>query len=521
MRLAHVAFPLPVFAPYTYRIPETLADRVTPGARVIVPVRRQEVTGIVTAVDVPAPEAEPRDILATPDVLPAVGPALLETARWMAGYYGAPLGLCLRAMLPPGYWGRSTVRIRLVEPASIGGTAGELLQWLEGHDGEAAMSAASRALRRPLWEVADRLVRVGAVELDLVPPSPGPAPSVQRIAVVAGEPLTLLERDARFSRKPRQRALYETIEASGGRVAIPQLVAHLGFSDGLVRALAGSGLVRIEAVEVARDPFAAEPTSSPPAELNRDQRHAVERIAGLEPGGGALLFGVTGSGKTLVYLEAIRAALETGRGAILLVPEIGLTPQTVSRVRGFFGDAVAVLHSGLSDGERADAWRLLRRGERRVAVGARSAVFAPVQDLGVIVVDEEHDAGYKNGETPRYQARDVAAVRARLEGARLVLGSATPSLDTIARIGPRLTRVDLPERVLARPLPPVTLVDLRHAVMVGGTGAVPWSEPLDQALAATLAQGEQALLLLNRRGFASFLQCRSCGAVPECPHCSI
>jgi primosomal protein N' (replication factor Y) len=255
--------------------------------------------------------------------------------------------------------------------------------------------------------------------------------------------------------------------------------------------------------------------------LTADQRAARTAIAAIAPGTGALLFGVTGSGKTLVYLELIRQAMEAGKGAILLVPEIGLTPQTVSRVRGVFGDQVAVLHSALSDGERADAWRLLRSGERRVAVGARSAVFAPVQDLGIIVVDEEHEPSYKNGEMPRYHARDVAAVRAQLEGARLVLGSATPSLDTFGRLGPRLVRVDLPARIMARPLPPVSLVDLRHAPMVKGTAGVPWSEALDQAVAGTLDRGEQVLLLLNRRGFASFLQCGSCGHVPGCPNCSI
>jgi primosomal protein N' (replication factor Y) len=241
----------------------------------------------------------------------------------------------------------------------------------------------------------------------------------------------------------------------------------------------------------------------------------------IEPGAGALLFGVTGSGKTLVYLELIRQAIDQGQGAILLVPEIALTPQTVSRVRGVFGEQVAVLHSGLSDGERADAWRLLHRGDRRVAVGARSAVFAPVRNLGVIVVDEEHEPSYKNGETPRYHAREVAAVRAQLEGARVVLGSATPSLDTFGRLGPRLTRIDLPARILARPLPPVTLVDLRVAPLVKGTAGVPWSEALDQAVAETLGRGDQVLLLLNRRGFAAFLQCASCGHVPVCPNCSI
>ncbi|MGH7657012.1 MAG: replication restart helicase PriA, partial [Gemmatimonadales bacterium] len=234
-----------------------------------------------------------------------------------------------------------------------------------------------------------------------------------------------------------------------------------------------------------------------------------------------MLFGVTGSGKTFVYLEMIREALASGRGAILLVPEISLTPQIVARVRGAFGEEVAVLHSGLSDGERADAWRVLHRGDRRVAVGARSAIFAPVRDLGVIVIDEEHETGYKNGETPRYHARDVALVRARLEGARLILGSATPAAETMAAVEQGVPLIRMPQRIEARPLPDVDLIDLRAAELTGDTGAVPWTRALDLAVTETLARGEQALLLLNRRGFATFLQCASCGEVPECPHCSI
>jgi primosomal protein N' (replication factor Y) len=220
-------------------------------------------------------------------------------------------------------------------------------------------------------------------------------------------------------------------------------------------------------------------------------------------------------------LEVIRRALERGRGAIVLVPEIGLTPQTVSRVRGIFGDKVAVLHSALSEGERADAWRALRRGERMVAVGARSAVFAPVKDLGVIVIDEEHEATYKNGETPRYDARQVATVRARLEGARLIYGSATPSLDTAARLDKDLIRLSLPDRVGMRPMPEVKLVDLKHEPLVKEARPIPWSEELDRAVVETLARGEQAMLLLNRRGFASFLICPECGEVWMCGRCSI
>ncbi len=522
MGFAHIVFPLPVFPPYTYRIPEALADRVVPGARVVVPVRRQELIGIVVAVDAAPPEtAEPRDILAAPDPAPSLTAPLLQTGRWMARYYGAPLGLALRAMLPAGYWGRSEVRLTLREPFDVGGVGGDLIRWLERRGGEARMAAAARAFKRPLWDVADRLARVGAVGLEVLPPPLEPGRATARLVRLTGEPLTLVERDRRFARAPKQRALYEALEAAPRGLAWTQLSGRLRYSDGVIRALVSSGLASVAAVERPRDPFADEPATAPPRHLTLDQREALRRIDGLSAGGGALLFGVTGSGKTLVYLEAIRAALEAGRGAILLVPEIGLTPQTVSRVRGMFGDAVAVLHSGLSDGERADAWRLLRRGERRVAVGARSAVFAPVPALGVIVVDEEHDTGYKNGEAPRYHARDVAAVRAQAEGARLILGSATPSLDTIARLGEGLVRLDLPARIHARPLPPVRVVDLRSVPLVPRTGGVPWSEALDQAVAATLAQGEQVLLLLNRRGFASFLQCRSCGAVPECPRCSI
>ncbi|HEX9754790.1 MAG TPA: primosomal protein N' [Gemmatimonadales bacterium] len=520
---AHITFPLPVFEPYTYAIPESLADRVVPGARVVVPVRRQELIGLVTATHVEAPPSDRvvKDILGLPDLEPALSPPLLELGEWIARYYGAPLGLVIRAMLPGGMWGRSSVVIRLRDRAGIGGVAGDLLRWLAERGGEGSVGAASRALRRPVWDVVDRLTRVGAVDLEVRAPPSGPAAETERVVQLAGEPLTLIELDRTFARRPRQRQLYEVLEHAGGAAPWRHLRERLGFHDGVIRGLVGARLARVETVERFRDPFAEEPVTPLPGSPTADQADAVRAIGTLEPGSGAVLFGVTGSGKTLVYLECIGRALAEGRGAILLVPEIGLTPQTVSRVRGAFGDTVAVLHSGLSEGERADAWRVLRRGERRVVVGARSAIFAPVARLGLIIVDEEQETSYKNGETPRYHAREVAAVRARLEEARFVLGSATPSLETFARIGPRLLRVDLPRRIASRPLPPVTMVDLRSAPLVRGTGGVPWSELLDEAVRATLDRGDQVLLLLNRRGYAAFLQCRACGEVPECPRCSI
>jgi primosomal protein N' (replication factor Y) len=301
------------------------------------------------------------------------------------------------------------------------------------------------------------------------------------------------------------------------RHLVQQLRVGPAVLDGLVR----QGLARMDRVSHARDPFAGVADAPPPV-LTEDQRRTVAAIEGSPPDLPVLIEGVTGSGKTLVYLELLRRAVEAGSGAIVLVPEIALTPQTVARVRGVFGDLVAVLHSGLSDGERADAWRALRDGSRRVAVGARSAVFAPVQRLAAIVVDEEHEPSYKQGSAPRYHARDAAAARARLEGARLILGSATPSLETLHAVAAGVVRRStLPRRIDDRPLPPVQLVDLRSTPRTPDSGAVPWSEALDTAVREALERREQVILLLNRRGFASFLQCPSCGAVPQCPRCAI
>ncbi|HJU64601.1 MAG TPA: primosomal protein N', partial [Gemmatimonadaceae bacterium] len=306
---------------------------------------------------------------------------------------------------------------------------------------------------------------------------------------------------------------------------------QLGFSSCVIRALAGRELASIEGEVVARDPFASRAGSAPTTHRPTAAQHAAIRalLAG-SPGETFLLRGVTGSGKTLVYLELLRDVVHRrGKTAIVLVPEISLTPQTVDRFRAVFGDAVAVLHSALSDGERYDAWLALKRGEKRIAVGARSAIFAPLADLGAIVVDEEHEGSYKNGETPRYHARELAVVRARAEGALVVLGSATPSLESWQNAERGKYRLlTLPERVGAARLPEVRVLDLRP--LRGGAAADRGrddlfrrviSEPLEDALSQRLRRKEQSILLLNRRGYASFLQCESCGNVRSCPNCSI
>jgi len=462
-RFAEVVLPVPVSRSYYYQIADGIGASVVPGARVVVPVQRRLLVGVVRAVDVPPP---PRDrmvkpIAAAPDPpsLPALSPALLELAEWISRYYGAPLGLAVRALLPGALWGAA----------------------------------------RPA----------------------GPAEASERVVALVGALPSLLERERAFARAPKRRVTYEALEALGGSAPVKHLLDRLKLSRATLDGLVAQGLARYAQVAQPRDPF-ADLRAPPPHDLTADQQRVVDGIAATPADVPVLIHGVTGSGKTLVYLEVLRSVVAAGRGAILLVPEIALTPQTVARVRGVFGDQVAVLHSGLSDGERADAWRALRRGERRVAVGPRSAVFAPVQRLGAIVVDEEHEPSYKQGTSPRYHARDVAQVRARLEGARVIFGSATPSLETLhlARTGGARTFA-LPARIGERPLPPVTVVDLRTAPRVPSAGAIPWSEPLDAAVQAALSRQEQVILLLNRRGFATYLQCPACGDVRDCPRCAI
>jgi primosomal protein N' (replication factor Y) len=299
---------------------------------------------------------------------------------------------------------------------------------------------------------------------------------------------------------------------------------HFAAPHAALRRLVEQGFLIVEQVERSRDPLAAEPLS-PPEEVRLDpaQALAAEKIgAALASGGFApfLLHGVTGSGKTEVYLRAIAEVLARGRQALVLVPEIGLTPQLVARFRSWFqGRAVrlAVLHSGLGEGERYDAWRAAARGDIDVVIGVRSAVFAPLDRLGLIIVDEEHDGSYKQGEGFRYHARDLALLRGQLEEAAVVLGSATPALTSYQRSRDgQLTCLELPGRVAGRPLPAVEVVDLSGCADAGIL-----SLPLQEALAATLAAGEQALLLLNRRGYAPFLLCRDCGKSCRCPNCEI
>jgi primosomal protein N' (replication factor Y) len=326
---------------------------------------------------------------------------------------------------------------------------------------------------------------------------------------------------AAIGRARAQRAVLEYLLARG-RIPVEELRAAFPRFRVALRALEARGLARVETdLKVAAG--GALPADGGALPLTPDQEAALREIAGAFGAFATfLLRGVTGSGKTEVYLQAIARARAAGKGALVLVPEIALTPQLSGRFRARFGDEVALLHSGLSNAERHQEWLRLRRGEARICVGVRSAIFAPVQDLAVIVVDEEHDGSFKQEDGPAYHARDLAVVRGRIEDAVVVLGSATPSLETLenARRG-RYRRLDLPARIDDRPLPEVTLVDLRTTRRAGAPLPGLLSPALSGALEATLAAGSQAILFLNRRGFQTLVTCEACGAEARCTECSV
>ena len=529
-----VALPLPIHRTFTYRVD---GDVPAVGSRVLVPFRRSDRIGWVVGPGDEGPIKGLRPILSVLDRRPSLTPDLLQLCRWMADYYVAPLGVTIRAALPAVLSDVARDYVTWVggdpEASGLRPRERKLADYLAARAGPQRVATLRKALGMgSIWPELRALEGSGMLEHEAVPPA---EPSVRtrpvaRISRVIG---TLEERESLFGRAGRQREAYDLLQASGGAAELKHLLDVEGFSRSVLQGLEDKHLVEMVDEEEIRDPFAAEPAPVPQNLVPTPaQRAALDRLVGACDTGGTapfLLQGITGSGKTLVYIELLREVLRKGKTAIVLVPEISLTPQTVSRFRAHFGDEVAVLHSGLSDGERYDAWRLLRDGARRVAVGARSALFAPLEDIGAVVVDEEHDGSYKQSEAPRYQARDLAVMRARHYGAVCVLGSATPSLESRYNVdGGKFERLLLPERAGGATLPKVAVVDLRESRKRPAgpdRGAAPaqnvFSPELVDAVHARLRRREQVILLLNRRGYSSFVQCRACGEVEQCENCSI
>jgi primosomal protein N' (replication factor Y) len=470
------------------------------------------------------------------DAEPSVTEPQMRLARWMADYYITSLGIALKMMLPSvlSDSSRDVVTLHNGPRGELSPRESRLVEALTSGT-EQSVRALKRGLRMgSIWPELRKLAAAGVVSVETLPPQKPPV-KTERVVRIARWIDDIEELNVLVGRARRQADAYQALAGSGGTVELAHLTRQAGFSRGVIRGLEEKGLAVVEDREVERDPFVDIPTAEDQSHTPTDRQEEVIRTLTSAFDAGPrepfLLHGVTGSGKTLIYIEVLSHVLSQGRGAIVLVPEISLTPQTVARFRARFGDQVAVLHSALSVGERFDAWRQLRSGRRRIAVGARSALFAPVSDLGVIVVDEEHDGSYKQSEAPRYQARDMAVVRSAQEGALCVLGSATPALESWHNVERGKFRlVSLPDRVGGGVLPPVRVIDLREARKrkkskeqsdARSEAGLVLTAPLVEAIHDRLDRGEQTILLLNRRGYSAFVQCRECGDVGICPACSI
>jgi len=532
----NVALAVPLRTIFTYAVPEPLRGSVQPGSRVLVPFRQKAMVGVVVESAERAPEGtKVREITRVLDFVPALTPKLIELAQWIAGYYLAPIGEVFRAMLPPVTELKSQRQIVLTDAGreavdSLSG--GELSHGLTSR--EAAFLAKLKAKKgvRPLGPAArlgldvaalHKLQRRGLIEIR--ESVLGRKRKTQRVIAWNA---ARSERELRGSLNEKQEKVRALLETERGPLPLPRLLKLAEVRRSVIERMLGDGLLESweEPLDPAEDPFDVGYT--PPAhELNAEQESALkgirERFA-LGEFGVQLLHGVTGSGKTEIYLRAVQETLARGKTAILLVPEIALTLWIGRQCRSWFGaryEGVAVLHSALSDVERAREWWRVRNGEARVVVGTRSAVFAPLENVGLIIVDEEQENSYKQEETPRYHGRDVAIVRAKMEGATALLGSATPSMETYhhARNG-KYDLLTLASRVADRSLACVEIVDLRKEFEHTHKTS-PISAALHAGIQECLANAAQALVLINRRGYSWSVLCRSCGAAVQCANCSI
>ena len=558
-RLAIVAVPVPQLEPLTYRLADD--QRVVVGSRVLVPLGSRLVTGCVVALaderewteqhsrhgDGKGVTLKPvREVLDTEAFLPD---EVLQLARWVADYYLCSLGEAIATAAPPFAWAASRPHVEITEEGrrqaaagagegiesvmlrtietegpvhrpALGPRVARALARLEG-ERAATIDVSPAAIGRSLL----KLVRLGWVRVTRDVP---PARTAERTVGVAELTAAGLDTGVDAALAARQREALVLIRGAGGRLAAVDLRSAGVSMDTLAR-LARKGLVAIRRERVERDPFASGQHEAlgarrEPVELTDEQQAALDALAAPLSRGQfhvTLLHGITGSGKTEIYKRLAAKVQAVGRRVLILVPEIALTPALAGTFREAFDERVAIQHSGLSGGERHDQWHRIRRGEIDVVVGTRSAVFAPLSSIGLIVVDEEHDTSYKQDDAPRYNGRDVAIVRARAARALVVLGSATPSLESYQNaVTGRYQLVELTRRVFDRRLAQVSVVNMREEYAEAGPDAV-LSRSLQSALGDCIGRGEQAMVLLNRRGYAPTVFCRQCGGRLECPNCSV
>jgi len=525
-----VAVPVPLDALFTYR----LSDGVQPvvGGRVLVLFRQKRLLGIVTELHDRAPKFQAKKVLSVLDAAPLLDEQLLQLGRWIADYYLAPLGEVFRTMLPLGAEFKRAIAYRITEQ-------GQMALHLAGMSGSSARSRRTPQEQLTEFRVLDFLAeresargeslrtatRASAAVLAGMVRKKWIAREDQSQARDATRSVKIvLLKTAEGKLNANQRLLVETLAAAGGKISLQNLT-DLEVPRSTLGTLVKRGLVEIGNEPVEFTVSKARPRVSPLSfQFNPAQQAALDNVRERVASGsfsGMLLHGVTGSGKTAVYLAAMRAVLDEGKSAILLVPEIGLTPAVAADLQQAFGEEVAILHSALTDQERAEQWHRIKRGDARVVVGTRSAVFAPVSNLALIIVDEEQDASYKQEETPRYHARDVAVMRAKMANAVVVVGSATPSLESYFNARSNKYRLlELPDRVQQRPLPEVEIVDMRQEFQETAHEQV-ISRQLAEEIRQRLQRKEQVMVLLNRRGYSPLVLCRACGKTLECKNCAI
>ena len=569
---AEVAVPVYVRQTFTYHLPGELSARARVGCRVLVPFGRKLLTAFIVALNEhlegEISEAEIRDVEELIDESPIITREILDLTRWMSDYYYAPWGECLRTALPAAATIATEQMLTITDAGrsalshvsagfSWSSSRQQALEMVAGA-GTISSTELERQLTRPrAVALIKQLERSGLIHTSHRVGESRMKPRLQNAVRLIDSPPALEEESEKKTelqssngshskddkqkpvkgrakgREPlaprplneQQKRVIEILGSSKDAVGLSELIEAADVSASVVRTLEKRGLCEVFAREVRRDPLAhMEQGQMDLVLLNEEQQRALDSIVEKMVEGKYatfLLHGVTGSGKTEIYIRAMREATRRGMSALMLVPEIALTPMFSRRLRAHFGDAVAILHSSLSDGERTDEWRRIKEGEARLVIGTRSAVFAPLENLGIIIVDEEHETSYKQDDTPRYHGRDTAIMRAVGAGAIVILGSATPSLESFhnATSG-KYTYLRMEARYGNRDLAAVETIDMREVFKRHGKQQT-FSDELKTAITETHERGQQSIILLNRRGFSSFALCRSCGEAIRCPNCDV
>lgn len=532
-KYVEAALPLPLRQTFTYSIPAGFADEIEIGARILVPFGKRTITGYAVALH---QELDPgsdlelsaiKSVYQLVDSSPLLTAEIVELTKWAAGYYAASWGEMLKASLPAGI-NSAIENIAIITTKGID---------------RISENINSKAIK---FRILQRIAERSEIPLNELSKEFGDSAAKRAFRELAREgSISTAERTVTTKVKPKlrkyvrlienaesdkpptsaQQKVLDALKDSGGESLFMELVDDIGVSASAINTLAKRGLVEIFTGELLRDPFAqTSPIAINKITLNDEQSDVLRSIlAPIERGEykAFLLHGVTGSGKTEVYIRGMLRALELGRSSLMLVPEISLTPIFSQRLRSIFGADVAILHSNLSPGERFDEWRRIYGGQARIVIGTRSAIFAPLRNVGLIIVDEEHDTSYRQNESPYYNARDTAVVRAKNANAVVVLGSATPALETFynTELG-KYEHLSLPNRIGGRPLAKAELIDMREVFRKQGKD-VPFSPQLISAIEETHAKGEQTIILLNRRGFSQYVMCRGCGESLKCKNCDI